>query len=98
MFKLNKKIPIVLLCFALLGFAFLSLGGDFLHSQIHDHEQGTEKECPLYQFLLQALISIIVAIVALKIKVQRHVTNVIESILSWVDFSIPPPRGPPSLL
>ncbi len=98
MIKINKKIPIIFLCFALLGFAFLSIGGEYFHSQVHDHEHGTEQECPLYQFLVQALISIVVAIAALKIKVQRHVTNVFQSIKSRVDFYLPSPRGPPSLV
>ena len=95
MINLNKNFLIIFLCFALLGFAFFSLGGDFLHGQIHDHEQGTEQECPFYQFLVQALILIVVVIAALKIKVQYQSENSYQLATSKVHLSLPSLRAPP---
>lgn len=98
MLSLKKsKLPIILLCVAVLGLAFLALGGDFLHAQIHNHEQGTEQQCPFYHFLIQALITLIVVLSATVIEKQRQIFETFQISLPKVFFSLPSLRAPPTV-
>lgn len=94
--KFNKIFVIALVCLTLLGFAFLSLGGEFLHEHAHNHDHDIEQECPLYQFLIQSLIAFVVCIAAIVLKSQSFIICLYQSVLSQEQFSLPTPRAPPA--
>ena len=96
MFKRNNKPIIFILCLALLGFAFLSVGGEYLHGMIHNHEQGTEQHCPFYHFLIQASLALIVFLTALVLESQSNFVTTYRAFVSktWACFSYL--RAPPA--
>lgn len=96
MFSLKKsKLPILLLCLAVLSFAFLSLGGEYFHDFVHHHEQEREQECPLHQLLVQTFVVFVAVLAAIKITVQKYRPDSYQTILSKLQYFLPALRAPP---
>jgi len=67
-YQQRKNFGLVILLLAVIGLAVLSVGGDYLHSQIHHHaDESSREECPLYRFLVQSLIALVVILGALRL-------------------------------
>ncbi len=94
MFKFCKRIPIIFLCFSILGFAFLSIGGDFLHEHVH-HDHDVDQECPFYKFLLQLFIVGVIARLVIKLKIYFIKASFYQFIVIGGEACIIHPRGPP---
>lgn len=66
----KNKLVLGLLLTAVLGFAVLSIGGEYLHSRIHKHEtQASHQQCPIYQVQTHAFTAVGAVLTALFIKI-----------------------------
>ena len=96
MFKNKNKLGFLLLFFALFGFVFLSVGGEFLHSQIHHHNtQASHDQCALYVFQVQLFIALLAVIAAVSRRIQRYVVNAVQVLSSQSQINLPYLRAPP---
>ena len=83
---------------AVMFFLSVSLGGEFLHDQIHHHAtQDEHGDCPLYQLAVQLFFAVIFAFTApvLCVEVFCLISKVFPSRICCAFSS---PRAPPSLL
>ncbi|MCA9406664.1 MAG: hypothetical protein KC684_09005 [Candidatus Omnitrophica bacterium] len=94
----NNKFLLSLLCFALLGFAVLSIGGNYFHSAVHHHDHGTDQACPLYQFLVQAFIVAVLVLAAARLERQVSFINTYQFFFHKTIRFIFYLRGPPSFI
>ena len=68
MFKHKNKLALTLLLLALCSFVFVSAGGEFLHSIIHNHkDQDSHDQCFISQLLAQAFTIQVAIILALSL-------------------------------
>ncbi len=104
-----------LVCLAVLGFAFLSVGGEFVHDLVHNHDtvcdhsaghahaapaghvpaDGDREDCPLYQFLVQAMIVFVVIAATIQIRIEFIPCNSCRPELNGTSFFLPALRAPP---
>jgi len=93
----NNKWFTILIGLAVFSFAFLAVGGPFLHDVAHHHNDGTEQTCPLYHLLLQALISVIVVLAGAILPTTSRFIQSYHFVYSRASRALIPPRGPPTL-
>lgn len=96
MSKHKNKLSLVLAFLAVVTFAAVSLGGNFLHTKIHHHQdQSSREECPVSQLQAQVLIALPAVLLAVFFRVafrstKTHQESVVQSL-----YSLPPLRAPP---
>ena len=96
MFKNKNDLFRGLLFLAVLSFVFISIGGEFLHSNLHHHQDQTSRDqCFVYQVQAQAFIVSVAALVALLIKINQDVAATYQVFVSNPYRIIPFSHAPP---
>ncbi len=99
MFKNKNKFVIALLCLAIFGFVFFSIGNEYLHSYIHNHENSQEQESCLFNKLQTQTFTIFSALGALFcLQFQPYVLKVYRIFITKIYQSLPNFRAPPVLI
>jgi len=73
MLKNKNSLFIGLLFLAALSFVFISVGGEFLHSYIHHHnDQESHDQCPISRLQAQVFVLVLVILAALRQRISRQ--------------------------
>ncbi len=99
MLKSKNKFILGFLLLAAVSFICLSIGGEFLHSQIHAHNsQASQDQCPLSQFLTQIFLAALFTWLAVGIKtIQKLFTLSFRLVDQLAEFFCCS-RAPPAVL
>lgn len=96
MFKNRSKLLFCLLFLAVSSFIFFSVGGEFLHSQVHHHhDQASHDQCFLYQLQVQFLILLLATLIALLLKVTPFFVKTHHTFALQSFGDLPASRAPP---
>jgi hypothetical protein len=80
-------------------FLSISIGGEFLHQNLHHHaSQQEHDDCPLYQLALQLLLFTIAFILALPVFSNQKVLVVRNPLILRICCAFPSLRAPPTTL
>jgi hypothetical protein len=96
MAKGNKRIIIVFIFLAVAGLLFFSIGGELLHSHLHNHkDQSSTDNCFISQFQAQVFIMLGVLFFSFLIKISLHAPTpyriVVIKTHRIIPFSLAPP-------
>ncbi len=93
----KNKIKFSLLLLALSGFLIFFLGGEYLHSRIHHHQNETSSEsCPVHQLVVQAFTTLTVVITATSLVFTELFSQSFQFSRSLPHFTLASPRAPPA--
>lgn len=94
----RNKLLLGLLLLAVAGFAFLSAGGEFLHSHIHEHaDEASSHECLFYQLATQSAVMGQSVIVACVFKAIPTYFSPSTEVVLHIPYFTPQLRAPPEL-
>ena len=80
-------------------FLSISLGGEFLHQNIHHHEsKASHDDCPVYQLLAQVFLFVIAAVFGLQEAFNGKLPVFDEVFISRQKHLLPSLREPPASL
>ena len=89
----------ILLAFAFLAtsiFLSVSLGGEFLHQNIHHHEsKASHDNCPVYQLLVQAFLFVVAVLFSPQEIFNGKLPLLDEVVISRQKYLLPSLREPP---
>lgn len=92
----KNKFGLAILLFGLLGFATISIGGEYLHNKIHHHHDvESQQQCPIHQLLVQFFILAVTALAAIQIEKNFLLPKLYHLFISKVHFVLPSLRAPP---
>lgn len=96
MFKNRNKFLFCLLFLAVSSFIFLSVGGEFLHSQIHHHQtQASHDQCPVYQLQAQVSVALSAIVFALFLPIVSRLIKKYQKFVFQSLHNLPYLRAPP---
>lgn len=96
--QLFNKAPLFLLIFFLLGFTFISVGGEYLHHHVHahEHEESKSQDCHYAQLLTQSFIFVSVFAFLFQTKSFVGFSSNVHRFFLNPSFLLPSPRAPPT--
>lgn len=99
MLKHKNKLAVLCLVLAVLSFACFTVGGEFLHSQIHHHpDQDSHDQCFIYQLQIQIFTVISTVVIAFLIKCNGCISATSPVIIVKFYRGLTNPRAPPTLI
>jgi len=95
----KNKLALTLLLLALLGFVFISLGGEFLHDIIHHHkDQDSHDQCFVSQLIVQAFTIQATVILTLALLLLEYFKKTFQVPIFQTRYNLPYSQAPPVLL
>ena len=95
----KNKYFLALAFVAAVFFLSVSLGGEFLHQNIHHHEsKASHDNCPVFQLLAQAFLFVVAAVFGLQEIFSGNLPVFDEVVISRQKYLLPSLRAPPGSL